>query len=281
MLNLFTWARLGRMLEFTEADQNWLDIEAAVNGLRQRLTANRTYYVRADGNDSNDGLTNTTGGAFLTIQKAIDTVAILDISIFSVTISVGAGTFGGFVCKDPVGAGSVSIVGAGMASTTISYTASSGAAIQGGTKFSISALKTTAPNGTARCVLAAAGQIITLSNVDFGACGAYHVDASGGTVNLGNYTVSGGAAIHWYAASGGRVIAAGITVTLTGTPAFSSSFAYADVMGLLRVNANTFTGSATGKRYTSNNGSVIYTNGAGANYLPGSIAGTVSGGIYA
>ena len=60
---------------------------------REVLTANRTYYVRTDGSDSNDGLANTAGGAFLTIQKAINIVSALDIGTYTVTMQVGAGTY--------------------------------------------------------------------------------------------------------------------------------------------------------------------------------------------
>ena len=66
-------------------------------GVREQLTANRTYYVRTDGSDGNNGLANSSGGAFLTIQKAIDTVAALDLSIYNVTVQVADGTYTGAV----------------------------------------------------------------------------------------------------------------------------------------------------------------------------------------
>lgn len=80
---------------------------------REVLTANRTYYVRTDGNDGNSGLANTSGSAFLTVQKAIDIVAALDIGVFNVTIQVADGTYtGSVVVNGPwLGSGVVTVQG--------------------------------------------------------------------------------------------------------------------------------------------------------------------------
>ena len=64
-----------------------------VTASREKLTANRTYYVRVDGSDSNTGLADTAAGAFLTIQKAWDMVQALDASGYSIYIYVRAGTY--------------------------------------------------------------------------------------------------------------------------------------------------------------------------------------------
>src|SRR3954447_13757840 len=82
-------------------------------GVREQLSANRTYYVRTDGSDSNNGLANSSSGAFLTIQKAIDTVGALDLSIYNVTVQVADGTYTGTVTVTGpwVGSGTVFLQG--------------------------------------------------------------------------------------------------------------------------------------------------------------------------
>jgi hypothetical protein len=65
--------------------------------VREKLDSDRSYYVRSDGNDGNSGLGDSTAGdAFLTIQKAIDTVySLVDLDGHKITINVGDGTYTG------------------------------------------------------------------------------------------------------------------------------------------------------------------------------------------
>lgn len=58
---------------------------------REKLTANRTYYVRTDGSDSNTGLADSSGGAFLTWGAAITKCKTLDLAGYTVTIQDGSG----------------------------------------------------------------------------------------------------------------------------------------------------------------------------------------------
>ncbi len=251
-------------------------------GVRELLTAARTYYVRTDGSDSNDGLSNSSVGAFATIQKAIDVVGGLDAGIFAITISVGAGTFAGLLLKDPLGAGSVTIQGAGATQTILETTSTHTINTGLSRKYQLIGFRVQNSGGIARGLFCGPGSSVIINGLDFGACAAYHIDCSGGIVTAASYSISGGALIHWYAANGGAIVCAGYTVTLTGSPNFSSAFAACDIAAFLRVNTNTFAGIATGKRYTVANGGVIYVAGAGESYLPGNSAGTVGvGGQYA
>jgi hypothetical protein len=71
-------------------------------------------------------------------------------------------------------------------------------------------------------------------------------------------------------------------VTITGTIAFGSTFAYCDRLSVIRTDSTTFTGgTVTGKRYDVRTNAVIDTNSAGASHFPGNVAGTVAtGGQY-
>lgn len=80
-------------------------------------TADLTYYVRSDGNDSNNGLANTAAGAFKTIGKAISMLP--KVGEHARTINVAAGTY----TEEPEiagfnGKGQVSLIGDSVTSTS-------------------------------------------------------------------------------------------------------------------------------------------------------------------
>jgi hypothetical protein len=249
-------------------------------GGREILTANRTYYVRTDGNDSNDGLTNNAGGAFLTIQKAIDVTAALDLSIYDVTIRIQNGTWTvPIVLKSTVGAGIVTIRGLNDdQSTIISTTSASAFSGSWDGKYNLQYLQlqtTTSGSG-----IVVAGELI-FGNLNFGNCAEAQVSLSNSkaivSVNA-NYTISGSAANHVACLRSSYLLCTGRTITLTGTPNFADVFAWSAYSASLLYFTNTFSGSATGSRYRANLNGVIFTNGA---TLPGSTAGSVTtGGQY-
>lgn len=115
---------------------------------------------------------------------------------------------------------------------------------------------------------------IGLNSVDFGEAGSYHVHVGPATCvkPFGDYSISGGAGAHFFIESA-FVDHESSLVTITNTPAFA--FAYIVVAGgnyaLISV---TFAGSATGSRYSIQNGG-IGTSGGGPldDYLPGNTPG--------
>ncbi|MBO9679576.1 MAG: hypothetical protein J7556_15140 [Acidovorax sp.] len=254
---------------------------------RERLTAARTYYVRTDGSDSNDGLSNTAGGAFLTVQKAIDTLCSLDLGLFNCTVQIGAGTrTAALTLKKYVTGGGVAILLGDTttpANVTMNVTGNHCVTGMECGLWQVTGMKLqTSSSGYA---VFASGKTanVELRNIDFGACAGGHVAVgAGGFVRYSaNCTISGGGPSHWQIANGSSLIAAAINITLTGTPAFTT-FANADSLSIITVQSVTFSGLATGARYSSTVNSAINTFGAGASYFPGSTAGsTATGGQYA
>lgn len=259
--------------------------------VREKLTAARTYYVRTDGSNSNNGLTNSSGGAFLTLQKAADVVfGTLDLNGFDVTIQVGNGTYtGGVVVSLPqVGKGNITFTGNTTTPNNVIISTTSADCFEASDYaiFRVAGfdMRTTT---SGNCLEAKNKGTITVSgNVTFGTCANFHMRGTlqgiCQTVDFQNYTINGGAQGHYYASTQSAVFAQGGTITISGTPAFSSAFATADRLGLISSAATTFSGSATGTRYNVNTNAVINTNGGGANFYPGNAAGTsATGGQYA
>lgn len=219
---------------------------------REQLTANRTYYVRTDGSNSNTGLVDSAGGAFLTIQKAVDVAASLDFNGFTLTIQVGAGTYTAAVVLSPVLRdadkfiiqGNTGTPGNVIVSVTGGdcFTAADGAQ---GTVQGFEVRTTSSGNG----LVATRDGVLKFGAMNFGANVTAQVSASwGGTCKaISDYTINGNAARHFSASNGGRIDATSLTITLSGSRTFTF-WAVAIQNGVIDVFGTAYSGSATGNR---------------------------------
>lgn len=259
-------------------------------GVRELLTAARTYYVRTDGSDSNTGLSNTAGGAFATVQKAVDTIANLDLGTQQATIQVADGTYAPFELRSCVGALAPRIVGntTTPANVLISATAASVNAVRAvnAGAWALGGLKLQATGSGASGLRAEGRTTVTFSDfTEFGACASRHVFSRGGAAVyiVANTRITGAAQTFFEAAYAGAYFeyVGGYTCAIVGTPVAGYATVVAGLCSVVVINAITFSGSATGIRYAVGTNSVIQTFGSGANYFPGDAAGTNDGsGVY-
>lgn len=261
---------------------------ASTNPIREILTATRNYYVRTDGSDTNTGLANTSGAAFLTIQKAINVTSTLDINTNAVNINIADGTYTGAILANGawLGSGTVSLVGnvSTPANVIISVTGNDAIKTKNGASLLLTGMETrTITSGQG--IRAESSSFITIgAAMRIGVCAnsQIYAETNGNIFCRSPYTIVGGAQAHMEAVTSAALDIAGITVTVSGTPAFSVAFATASRAGVVQVNANTYSGSATGTRFVAATNGVVFTNtGGSVGYLPGSVAGsTTTGGQY-
>lgn len=275
VLKRLTWANLKATLA------SWL---VSAGWIRDKLTANRTYYVSTTGSDSNNGL--SAGAPFLTIQKAINTVAALDISIYNVTIQLADDTYtAGMQVNGPwIGSGTVTVVGntSTPANVVISSSGDCVKVLNNGT-ITISGMRLTTSAGYTLYALGGGSNIWVGSGIIFGSAAQGHMRTDlGSYITLRNaYTISGGGQQHMLTNTNGIIEVSGITVTLSGTPAFSDRFASSLSGGQISIWNVTYSGGATGSRYSVSANAVINTFGQSTSYLPGNAAGsTATGGQY-
>ncbi|AZO54870.1 MULTISPECIES: hypothetical protein [unclassified Mesorhizobium] len=273
-------------------------LQVAAGKKRGVLTAARTFYVRTDGADTHDGLTNAAGGAFLTVQKAIDVAASLDTSIYDVTIQIGAGTYDignvGLIAKSAVGAGSIIIVGNEASPSTVvlrttgvfSGNVANLVSQNLSTVYKLRGVRIESTgSGISFGLLVVGSSRLEFQNIDVGAGLYQQLRAADGGVLIatGPYSVSGSSSaggLHWSAVGGAIIRVQSQTVTFAGTLSFGS-FASSTTGAIVFANGITFAGTAgsvTGTRYAVDANAVISINGAGATYFPGNAAGTVTNG---
>jgi hypothetical protein len=258
----------------------------------EALTGSRTYFVRTDGSNSNDGLANTSGGAFLTIQKAIDTVAGLIIGPHSVTINVADGTYtGGVSVNGPwLGTGSVTLTGntTTPANCIISTTSAGCLTVRNNASLTVGGfeLRTTTSGDP---ISVTNGATVTINNpMRFGAVAASAnsaiVCSNGASLTIsGNLTMTA-ALSRWLLVTdfGNITLDGSRTHTFSNTWGFSAQGVLCSRVGVIQGNPTiSVPGTITGTRYISEQNSLIQTYGSGSTYFPGSVAGsTNNGGLY-
>lgn len=244
---------------------------------RIRLAANTTFYVATTGNDSNPG---TIGSPWLTLQHAVNVISsTIDLGGFNATIQAVDGTYtGGFVLNGAfTGSGQVILQGNVTTPANCIISTTSADCLTAGLNSSVAIggfkLQTTTGGN---CINATDGGRVVFSNkMEFGACAGNHIVAGAGEVLTGSgaYTISGNAVAHLYAYLNGVINAGANAVTVSGTPAFSTAFAFAERGGQISTG-QTYSGSATGSHFIVQSCAVINTGGGGGSFFPGSIAGT-------
>jgi hypothetical protein len=258
--------------------------------LREVLTAARTYYVATTGNDSNTGL--TVGSPFLTLQKALDTAAMLDLSIYNCTVQLADGTYTlttATLLKQAIGSGTIIVKGNTATPANVIITSTTNISFMFWSSnqratFLLQDFKMTTTGGTNYALFSqGAGSTIQISNLIFGsgfATAHLRSLAQGLIQATGNYAIEAGTGYHLNAVQA-AINVNSRTITITGSPAFSSSFAFFSDTGYITTqSANWSSGSAavTGKRYDGYSNAVL--NSAAA-ALPGNAAGTVTSGAQA
>lgn len=253
---------------------------------RQQLTTNTSFFVATTGNDSNPG---TSGSPWLTIQHAFNyLLANIDLAGFTATIKVADGTYTGAISIGSpfTGGGMVQLTGNAStpANCILSTTSNDAISVSNYAIISIQGFKIQTTSSGVGLIALNGGQINVNGTMNYGACASAHMDARGnGSAILisADYTISGASPAHQVGNFSGLISGSNLTITITGTPAFSSEFASADLLGLVTVTGNTYSGAATGTRYSATGNGVINTAGGGATYLPGNGAGsTGTGGQY-
>lgn len=256
-----------------------------LSGIRRALSSDTTFSVRSDGSDTNTGLANTSTGAFLTLQKAVNTVAATDINTHNVTIQVAAGTYAGAAFNGQwLGSGTVTLTGDTATPTNV--------VISGGAANAISV--TNCPMTIQGLRLTSSGRfLLTATNnsvVNIGGpmeWGAYSFGGISASVNsyvnnfsTGSQINGGGNGVFLATGTGGKfdnqvvgtwTVTAGSTITVT-------TFAFADSQSYINSNFLTWAlgagSSVTGTRFNVRNGAFINTGGGGANFFPGTVAGS-------
>jgi hypothetical protein len=255
---------------------------------RSQLTTNTQFNVNASTGSDSTG-TGASGAPWQTIQHAINVLSTYDLNGFTATIKCATGTYAPAIVSVPFLGGAVQLTGDTTTPTNCEISASSGGLncieVTGyGSALSVAGFfLTTSASAGGGIVAIYGGSVNVNGNMNYGAMasGNQHLSASvGALINVtANYTISASAFDHATAQNDGIIYLAGVTATLSGSPAFSNGFFWAQIVSLIWAVGYTVSGSGSGPAYTIAANAVVQMNGAGFTFTGASAGTTATGGI--
>lgn len=267
----------------------WQAIQA-LTGASRILTAPKTLYVNAStGSDNNQGLTPTT--AFQTLTRAAAEIANWNLNGFDITINIADGNYTGVAAPKMAGSGNVFWIGNPTSPSNVVITGTNQTAFAAaGVSHQLNGVKIQS-TGIGGGIGAFSNAYLIAKNIEWGNnTGAMIWAVYASTIRLdGSLKISGGSPGHAYspgvfaaAWNSSTIDCTNIssppTLTVVGTPAFGTAFVQAQSLSNIAMLFASVVGGATGQRYFANLNSIINTNGGGASYFPGDVAGSVSTG---
>jgi hypothetical protein len=223
---------------------------------REKVLADRTIYVRTDGNDANNGLLNTAAGAFLTIQAAWDYVCNnYDFGTFVITIQVadGAYTAGIDTLANPLGR-QVIILGNTTTPGNVTITKANGYCFRflGNMlcRVQVRGFNLSNTGSAADLIRLSASGYLLLGNLEFGACTEFFVAVLGTGANVQltqsvTYLTSPAGLVGYYSQGMGQLFLRGIAHTFAWSTTYTTAFVYCDVATNVLFNGATFVGTDT------------------------------------
>ncbi|NYZ17516.1 hypothetical protein HL658_33660 [Azospirillum sp. RWY-5-1] len=268
------------------------------------LEGGRTYHVRVDGDDTNDGLGDSPERALRTIQRAVDILySSVDFAGHDVTIQVGAGFYpdtnvtirgphrgGGrlIIQGDVEHPGRVVLDSGWDRESMATIWVVNGAAVY---LRGLHIRATSCDPGLLATGLRATfrGIIFLIGPMEFGDAAYAQILAGNAQFTiLDGYKIVGGARYHLFSSTGSNIATSGDPekfVVIEGEPHFSHAFACAQTMSVINWRYP-FHGKATGPRHLVSDGGVISRKSIGtdlktaAGGFPGSEPGTNRSGFY-
>lgn len=250
---------------------------------RTALTNDTNFYIATTGSDTNDGRSSMT--PWLTWQHAASTIEnSLDLNGFNATVNIADGAYaaGMELSGGLLGAGNLIFQGNTTTPANVTLTTTDDCIyVHNSSQLTLKGCTLSSSAGSALTV----GQnaILSFESVVFGTCAESHINEVGlsQVSSTGDYSITGGAKKHFSLIENSNFNGGTSIVTITGTPAFTTDFCFADSSSSVVAGGMTFTGSATGKRFDVLFCANVNVDGNGINFFPGDAPGTTeNGGIY-